>query len=311
MNSPVARAEGRTHVLAYFLASLVGFAFFADCMATVPKPRAVPPRSMYDGFSYGFFGGVGVAIILRFILYRLTLHYQKMWREHDETFASSLAPARKSSVATLSSNRSVRMPNLYSRQTLMESYTTIQAAVKEEELSVVAEHIAATPDTDGSVGIPADGASSDSAGTAPPPDAPLSAAATAKEKSVRVYDSVVKPLRWYPTLFIFFVLPQILVTIADDTVSTTYNQELARVILHIFVPFRGFALSLVFFANNKVIAHPRALLERLRARYSAFSSKDGSAVVAPLSEPLLPRVCPDPVVIISLFIFLVFAHNPR
>ncbi len=255
-----------SHIFSYFIAFLVGLSFLIACFATVDMPDGTPSRDFYNSFSFSFFAGVGVAIVLRFILFMLTLRYQKLWREHQETFSSTIAVPKD--VPPIDQRKAaLEGPRVFQEKSAEDAFSKAQQASLREKPQAV-QHV-----------FPRDVAE-----TMRPPERVAN-----HDVAIRVHEAVVKPLRWYPSLFILFVLPQILITITDNSVDDIEQQELARIILQIFVPFRGFALSLVFFANNRSFAHPRALKERLLARYSAFNLKQDKAQT--LSEPLVPVCC--------------------
>ena len=203
-------------------------------MGETPQPTAVPGRWLLDKTSYCFFAGVGVAAFLRLVLFYIFSQYEKMWKEHDESFASALAPPRAASLV---------VPADPGDRTTSESLQALKHALPREAAeSMVSSMKGMTPVVR------------------------------------RIHEAIVKPLRWYPTLFFLFVLPQILLTITDNTLASPRDQELAAVIFSIFVPFRGFCLSLVFVANNRAFCSPRALAERLRARFSAYRLRVGSSI---------------------------------
>lgn len=292
------RTEAVSHLGCWLGGLVVGFSFFTACMLTT-EPHNVPSRTLHDNTSFCFFAFVGVAALLRLTLYIMTLRYQKLWREHKENFSSPIAvppPApltadgRLDSVSsalalkdTVASTVTVAADPIASAQSSHKQVAAVPAAAGSSAANVVATPTAA--DHANGKDAPHDGFKGGEKGDEEPAPTVLKASVVA---DLRIYDSVVKPLRWYPTLFLLFVLPQILITITDDEISGQEQQQLARTILSIFVPFRGFCLALVFIANNKALVRPSALLDRLKARFNAYNMKrDKIRRTDTLREPLV------------------------
>eukprot|EP00048_Salpingoeca_helianthica_P020106 m.4836 g.4836 ORF g.4836 m.4836 type:complete len:431 (-) comp4400_c0_seq1:32-1324(-) len=263
------RTEILTHIACWVGGVLVGFSFFTACMIITPFPRGVPSRKLHDDTSFAFFACVGVAAVLRLVLYILTLKYQRLWKEHKENFSSPIAvppPApltadgRIASVSDHAHTTSKGSPSSSPPSTPAVSTPTLTLATTTNTTtsSTDSDTVSHHEEKDGHV-----------EGKMVAPSEQKATVAT----ELRIYDSVVKPLRWYPTLFLLFVLPQILITITDDEVPEQKEQMLSRTILSIFIPFRGFCLSLVFIANNRNLVRPAALYDRLKARFNAFNMK--------------------------------------
>eukprot|EP00053_Salpingoeca_punica_P011788 m.105108 g.105108 ORF g.105108 m.105108 type:complete len:426 (-) comp15780_c0_seq4:406-1683(-) len=85
-----------------------------------------------------------------------------------------------------------------------------------------------------------------------------------------VHEGIVKPLQWYPVIFMAFILPQVLIVCLDSTDLDEQQKARGRIILQMFVPMRGTALFLLFYAGNANICHWRNLKNRLKLRYASW-----------------------------------------
>ena len=308
------KAEKYSHILCLVLAVMSGLGFVGACeqersYREFSNGQGVPSRDLYNSMSYYFFGVVSIAIIARGILWNRTQKYAELWKEHNSTRTAMMAvpkvnlekycPNCEMEGHVMDECPSPRISNLYLEASIarseLEKAALIRAdnGVDDKDNTQLSKTIKAqkhkVPLSQIHVALAA----------AQTITAQKSSVASAAPTNLVIYSDVIKPLMWYPTLFICFVLPQILITITDNTINyknpefNQHEEELARLILHTIIPFRGFCLMLVFKLNNKSYANWQALKHRLLVRYSAYRARKSEKKFAtptfedPLQEHLL------------------------